>query len=82
MRIAREMGWHELENGDLLTAGEAAGFDVLVTGDKNLAYQQNLSGRKLALIVLPAVDWNVLKLHPSQVPSALDRVRTGSFERL
>ena len=48
-----EMQWHpQLENGELLTAGEAAGFDVLVTSDQNIVYQQNLMGRKLALVGL------------------------------
>src|SRR5208282_2110311 len=46
---ARARGWEQLENGDLLTVAEAAGFEVLVTTDKNLPYQQNLAGRKLAV---------------------------------
>ncbi len=58
---AKEMGWQELKNGDLLTAAEQDGFQVMVTGDKNLAYQQNLEGRTLALVVLPTIDWSVLK---------------------
>ncbi|HKN72304.1 MAG TPA: hypothetical protein VJX30_14810 [Terriglobales bacterium] len=49
---ARARGWEQLENGDLLTVAEAAGFEVLVTTDKNLPYQQNLAGRKLAVVVL------------------------------
>jgi hypothetical protein len=46
------MGWAELDNGDLLDAAEAA-FDALITTDQNLRYQQNLSGRRLAILVLP-----------------------------
>jgi hypothetical protein len=46
---ARARGWQELENGELLAEAEAAGFDVLVTTDKNLRYQQNLEGRKIAI---------------------------------
>ena len=49
---ARARGWEQLENGELLTVAEAAGFEVLVTTDKNLRYQQNLAGRKLAIVVL------------------------------
>jgi predicted nuclease of predicted toxin-antitoxin system len=49
---ARDHGWQELENGKLLTAAEDAGFDVLVTTDKNMRYQQNLSGRRISLITL------------------------------
>jgi hypothetical protein len=45
-------GWEELENGELLNEAEAAGFGALVTTDKNLSYQQNLAGRKIAIAVL------------------------------
>ena len=48
---ARE-GWSRYQNSELLNAAEAAGFDVLVTTDKNLRYQQNLTVRKIAIIVL------------------------------
>jgi hypothetical protein len=46
---ARARGWEKLENGELLSEAEAAGFEVLVTTDKNLRYQQNLKGRKIAI---------------------------------
>ena len=49
---ARAHGWDTLRNGELLDAAEAAGFDVFVTTDRNLRYQQNLAGRKIAIIVL------------------------------
>jgi hypothetical protein len=51
---AAELDWSELKNGDLLRAAEEAGFEVLVTADRNLAYQQNLKDRKLAIVVLPS----------------------------
>ena len=50
--FARQIGWHELKNGDLLREAEAAGFDLLLTSDKNIRYQQNLSNRKIAIVVL------------------------------
>jgi len=50
--LARQAGWHELANGDLIGAAEEAGFDVMVTTDKNLQYQQNLAGRRISIIVL------------------------------
>lgn len=77
---AEEMGWARLENGDLLAVAEAALFAVIVTGDKNISYQQNLAGRKLSLIVLENIDWNVIKLDPSPVADALNAVRPGSFQ--
>ncbi len=49
---ARRQGWAELRNGDLVSAAERENFDVLITGDKNLRYQQNLKGRRLSIVTL------------------------------
>ena len=49
---AYEMGWAQLSNGELLAAAEKA-FDVFITTDQNLRYQQNLTGRTLVILVLP-----------------------------
>jgi hypothetical protein len=59
VKTAREQEWSTLLNGELLRAAEDAGFDVLLTTDKNLPYQQNLKGRKLAV----AVAMEVLSVH-------------------
>jgi hypothetical protein len=59
-----------LRNGDLLDAAEAAGFDVLVTTDKNIQYQQDLTSRKIALVVLGNPQWPVLRLHVERVVAA------------
>ncbi len=58
---ARARGWQELGNGELLKEAEAAGFEVLVTTDKNISYQQNLSGRKIAIVVLERGRWSLVK---------------------
>ena len=50
--FARQIGWHELKNGELLQRAEDAGYELLLTSDKNMRYQQNLSGRKIAIVVL------------------------------
>lgn len=60
---ARARGWEELENGELLKQAEAAGFEVLVTTDKNIRYQQNLKGRKIAIVVLGQGRWTLIRLH-------------------
>ena len=52
VRTAAQQGWDKLSNGDLLTAAEEAGFEIPLTTDKNLRYQQNLAGRKIAIVVL------------------------------
>lgn len=48
----QDLSWDRLGNGELLTAAEQAGFELLLTTDKNIRYQQNLVGRKIALVVL------------------------------
>jgi len=53
---AYERGWGRLENGSLLQAAEAA-FDAFITTDQNLRHQQNLGGRRLAILVLPTTSW-------------------------
>ncbi|MCI0366139.1 MAG: hypothetical protein L0219_19945 [Phycisphaerales bacterium] len=57
VETAYERGWAELTNGDLLSVAESDGFDVLITTDRGIRYQQNLAGRKLALILLSTNDW-------------------------
>ena len=54
---ARSRGWDTLGNGELLDAAEAAGFDVLVTTDRNIRYQQSLTDRKIAIVVLDKARW-------------------------
>jgi predicted nuclease of predicted toxin-antitoxin system len=76
---ARARGWEELGNGDLLNAAEAAGFEVLVTTDKNLSYQQNLGGRKIAIVVLGLGRWSLIKPHVAQVVAAVNAATPGSF---
>jgi hypothetical protein len=76
---ARDLGWDRLSNGDLLDAAEAAGFEVFVTADKNLRYQQNLAARKLAIVVIGNAQWRVLRLYVALVVGAVDAATAGSY---
>jgi len=76
---AFERGWQRFVNGDLLDAAEAAGFDLLLTADKNLRYQQNLTGRKISIVVLGNAQWPVLRRHVERVVAAVDAATPGSF---
>ncbi len=73
------MGWAGLKNGELLAVAEAEGFEVFLTGDKNLSYQQNLAGRRMAILTLSAIDFDILKANLSRIVVAMDRVKPGSF---
>lgn len=76
---ARARGWEQLENGELLTVAEAAGFEVFVTTDKNLSYQQNLTGRKIAIVVLGKGRWSLMKPYVPQIVAAVNEATPGSF---
>jgi predicted nuclease of predicted toxin-antitoxin system len=76
---ARAKGWQELENGELLNRAEASGFEVLVTTDKNLSYQQNLEGRKIAVVVLGQGRWSLIRPHVAEVMAAVSSATPGSF---
>ncbi len=75
------MGWSSLQNGELIAAGETEGFDVLVTSDKNLRYQQNLSGRKIGIITLNSLFVTLQDIAPlaPKVLVALGNLEKGSF---
>lgn len=76
---AIERGWDGLVNGELLANAEAAGFEVLVTTDKNMRFQQNLRGRKIAFVVLGNSQWPVLRRYVERVVVAVDEAKPGSY---
>ena len=76
---AKDRGWDTLSNGELLEAAERAGFDVVVTADKNMRYQQNLEGRRIALVVLGTPQWPIVKLHLGKIAAAVNTATAGSY---
>jgi hypothetical protein len=81
VRTFVEMQWHpQLENGELLKVGEAAGFEVMVTSDQNIKYQQNLTGRKLAMVVLGSNIWPIVCNHGATIKAKVDEATPGSYD--
>jgi len=76
---AIERGWDRLVNGQLIAEAEAAGFELLLTTDKNMRYQQNLAGRKIAFVVIGNQQWPILRLYVERVVAAVDAATPGSF---
>lgn len=76
---AADQCWANLRNGDLLMVAEEAGFDLLLTTDKNIRYQQNLAARKIAIVVLGHQQWPQLRLHVQRVMEALQAATPGSY---
>jgi predicted nuclease of predicted toxin-antitoxin system len=77
---ASYMGWGDLKNGELLQAAEVGGFGILVTGDQSLLYEQNLSGRQLAIVALSTNNWPIVKNYLPQILAAIDSAVPGSFQ--
>jgi hypothetical protein len=79
---ADELEWQGLENGALLEAAQEAGFDLLITCDQNVPYQQNLISRKLAVVILSSNHWPTLRRVAAQIGTAADFVQTGQIVRI
>ena len=76
---ARARGREEAGNGELLREAEAAGFEVLVTTDRNLSYQQNLTDRKIAIVVLGKGRWSLIRRYVGRVVEAVNAATPGSY---
>jgi len=76
---ATERGWDRLTNGELIAAAEDAGFEVLLTTDKNMRYQQNLKGRKIAFVVIGNQQWPTLRRYVDMVVLAVNAATPGSY---
>lgn len=70
VRTACEMGWDTLSNGILLAAAEQGGFDIMVTSDQNIEHQQNLTGRRIALVILTTNHWLTVRSAAAAVLAA------------
>jgi hypothetical protein len=78
VKETRAQGWDRLTNGELLKAAEEAGFDVLLTTDKNLRYQQNLQARKIAIVVLGKGRWRLISPFVHKVVEAVNSAKPGT----
>ena len=76
---AYELGWATLKNGELLRSAEEQGFEVLVTTDTNLRYQQNLAARQIAVVVLSTTSWPRIRVAVALVASAVNSASIGSY---
>jgi hypothetical protein len=74
------MGWAGLNNGELLQAAEDNGVEVLLTGDQTLKREQNLAGRRLAVVALSAIQLPIIRNNLPAIVAAIDRAVPGSFQ--
>lgn len=78
----RYKGWAGLKNGELLKAAEDDGFEVFVTGDQTLSYEQNLTARRVAIVALSSIDWHILMKNLPPIIAALENAEPGSFQEV
>lgn len=76
------VGWSGLKNGELVAAAETNGYEIFITCDRDLEYQQNLSGRRIAIILLSAQEWPILKEHLDVIRRAVDSALPGTYQRV
>src|ERR1700686_5313806 len=79
---AIERGWDRISNGELLKQAEAAGFDLVLTTNKRIRYQQNLTGRKIAILVLGNSTWRVVRLYLDRIALAVNGATPGSYSEV
>ena len=77
---AQSRGWDRLSNGALLNAAEVAALDLLLTTDRRIRYQQNLTGRKIAIVVLTGTTkWSRVRLHLERIAAVVNAATAGSY---
>ena len=77
-----ERGWELLENGELIQRAEGDGYEVIVTTDQSMRYQQNLAGRRLAVVVLTATAWPRVRHRTAVIRAAIEEVRPGELREV
>jgi len=79
---AKDLGWDTFSNGELLDAAERAGFQLLLTTDKNIRHQQNLAERTIAIVVLGQSRWPVVQFHVDRILAAVNAAKPGSYQEV
>jgi hypothetical protein len=74
-----QLGWAELKNGELLDVAEGAGFEVLLSGDKRLRSEQNMTGRRIAVVCMSDNHWPIVKDHVTAIGDAVDTALAGTI---
>jgi len=80
VQTADEEGWGQISNGELISRAEKAGYQIMLTCDQNIQYQQNMSHRKISMVVLGSNIWPSIRPKIAEIAAALKRVSPGSFE--
>jgi hypothetical protein len=80
VRTAEDEGWGEISNGELIKSAEETNYQIIVTCDQNISYQQNLTGRIISMVVLGSNIWPAMQPKIAEIIAAVQRASPGSFE--
>jgi hypothetical protein len=80
VKTAPEMGWAGISNGRLLDLAEQNGFDIMVTSDTSIRFQNRLAGRRIALVVATTNHWDTIRASPADLVAACDGAAHGAYE--
>ena len=78
--VPRQLGWERIVNGLLLATAETAGFELLLTCDTNIKYQQNLTGRRIAIVQLTTNHWRSIRACCADILAAVNKAQPGSYQ--
>ncbi len=79
---AYEAAWSTLRNGELLAMAEAEGYNLFITTDQNLRYQQNLADRNIAILVISTTSWPRIQKHVHLIRTVVDRIQRGDYREV
>ena len=79
---AYELGWSTVTNGDLIRLAEQEGYELLITTDTNLRYQQNLRSRSIAILVLTTTSWPRIRQFTTEIQAVVDAISEGDYQEL
>ena len=79
---AKEKGWAELSNGNLLDNADREGYEIMITADQSMRYQQNLGRRQIAVIVLLSNRWPEVQMRTEEIRAALEGIQPGELREV
>ena len=77
IQTAEYLGWETLRNGDLIRSAILDGYEIIITCDQSIRFQQNLTGQDIAVLTITTNDWNTIRSNISLIRSAIDTAQPG-----
>jgi hypothetical protein len=82
VKKTKDLGWGTLSNGELLRSAEEAAFEIFLTTDKNIRYQQRLTDRTIAIVILGNSRWPVVRVYVDRIVAAIAAARPGTYSEV